>query len=169
MACFPEGTSLESGALRPPGPPGSAPGTLQGGCASISQGPGDQSRDSRPAAESWSRALQGRRTEAGHPGIHATAQEPVAFLTRGPAADHPDRNGALWTEAIRGVCALSQAGRRIRRAESATEAGRGAQLYVVQTVPVCSGYLSRDFDAERRICRGRHAGTVWTTYNCAPR
>ena len=52
MAPLPEGSSLKPGALRSPGTSGSAPGTLCGGGAALSQGVGAESRDSRPAIES---------------------------------------------------------------------------------------------------------------------
>jgi tetratricopeptide (TPR) repeat protein len=125
----------------------------------IPQGPGAESGDSQPASEPWSRALQGRRTEAGDCGIQAAAQEPASSVTRGTAADHPAGDGALWAGRICRGGSLSETSSRCNRsAESSLAAGSGAQLPVVQAVPVRFGYLSRDSAAERGVGGGRYAG-----------
>jgi len=158
MAPLPEGLSLEPGALRSPRSSGSAPGTLCGGGAALSQGVGAESGDSRPAIESWTCALQRRRTEAGHCGIQIAAQKPGTGFRRGPAPDDPHRDGLLWVGRIRRSSSISSAGCRARHAESVIAADPGAQLPVVRAEQMRCEYQPGDFVAGSGVRRGRYAG-----------
>ena len=88
------------------------------------------------------------------PAAEERASSPHPKATAGnPCRDVPLRPGG-----VRSSGSLSEASRGSRSAESAPSSGFGAQLPVVEAVPVRSGYLSRDSDAECRVGRGRYAG-----------
>ena len=144
--------------VRPPWPLGGAPGALQGRRASLPESAGARSQSSRFAPESGPGAVQSWGNEGSLAGIQPVAQERAPVLVRRAASHHSYRNVLLRIGGVRKSDSLSQGGGSQRSAESGLAPGSGAQLPVVQAVPMRSGHLSRDPHAERRVGRGRYAG-----------